>query len=623
MAEENRDVRLKDGDIYLYPLAREDDTGRVIRDTYLTKTGEDSYISDAKVESYIDPTTEIEVNVLTLTNKSEPEKPIKFVGGDGGFATWGFIKGDINEQGDLVTYTDRAVSLKVSQKNRIFRQATKPEDTSEYTLQDGDMWYVTGDVEGYSKYRWYVYKIYASGESEWVLTADNEISENTSRISVTNEKIETEVTAREGADAKLSSKITQTATGIKLEVGQTRTRYTEPKDEPPTGSEENPIMPGDLWYCSDGSKSYVKDTWYIYEDGAWRPATEDEIRTVDSKIEQQADRITSEVERIDGDIVTANTRIDQTATDIVLEAEAREKADDDEVIARNAAIKVSADEIKSEVSEVRTTAEGAQSTASTAITQSSTAITQSAQAVTTADGAQTTANTAITQSAEAIKQSAEAVTIAGDAETHAQTAITQSADAITLSSEAKTIADGAEETAGQAVTIAKDRVSFEDLVSGTKTHIKGDFIDTGTINASKVTISGHLSAASIDANKIAVNGQSIGTSSSDKLDSLYSTTINGGTINASTSVNVANGRYILINGMNDSSNDAKLDATSIYILSSAGSVVKSKTWSDIIDGSGGGEPDAYLKSASVSGNTLTLTKKDNTKVTFTPTAKFG
>ena len=35
-------------------------------------------------------------------------------------------------------------------------------------------------------------------------------------------------------------------------------------------------------------------------------------------------------------------------------------------------------------------------------------------------------------------------------------------------------------------------------------------------------------------------------------------------------------------------------------------------------GSGGGEPTAYIKDASVSGNTLTLTKKDNTNVVFTP-----
>lgn len=35
-------------------------------------------------------------------------------------------------------------------------------------------------------------------------------------------------------------------------------------------------------------------------------------------------------------------------------------------------------------------------------------------------------------------------------------------------------------------------------------------------------------------------------------------------------------------------------------------------------GSGGAEPDAYIKDASVSGNTLTLTKKDNTNVVFTP-----
>lgn len=35
-------------------------------------------------------------------------------------------------------------------------------------------------------------------------------------------------------------------------------------------------------------------------------------------------------------------------------------------------------------------------------------------------------------------------------------------------------------------------------------------------------------------------------------------------------------------------------------------------------GSSGGEPDAYIKDASVSGNTLTLTKKDDTEIVFTP-----
>ena len=37
-----------------------------------------------------------------------------------------------------------------------------------------------------------------------------------------------------------------------------------------------------------------------------------------------------------------------------------------------------------------------------------------------------------------------------------------------------------------------------------------------------------------------------------------------------------------------------------------------------IESGGGGEPDAYIKSASVSGNTLTITNKDDTTVTFTP-----
>ena len=40
-------------------------------------------------------------------------------------------------------------------------------------------------------------------------------------------------------------------------------------------------------------------------------------------------------------------------------------------------------------------------------------------------------------------------------------------------------------------------------------------------------------------------------------------------------------------------------------------------------GSGGGEPDAYIKDASISGNTLTLTKKDNTNVVFTPSGSGG
>ena len=40
-------------------------------------------------------------------------------------------------------------------------------------------------------------------------------------------------------------------------------------------------------------------------------------------------------------------------------------------------------------------------------------------------------------------------------------------------------------------------------------------------------------------------------------------------------------------------------------------------------GSGGAEPDAYIKDASVSGNTLTLTKKDNTNVVFTPSGSGG
>lgn len=53
----------------------------------------------------------------------------------------------------------------------------------------------------------------------------------------------------------------------------------------------------------------------------------------------------------------------------------------------------------------------------------------------------------------------------------------------------------------------------------------------------------------------------------------------------------------------------KVDGSTITI---ADGVISAK------GGSGGAEPDAYIKDASVSGNTLTLTKKDNTNVVFTP-----
>lgn len=53
----------------------------------------------------------------------------------------------------------------------------------------------------------------------------------------------------------------------------------------------------------------------------------------------------------------------------------------------------------------------------------------------------------------------------------------------------------------------------------------------------------------------------------------------------------------------------KVDGSTITI---ANGVISAK------GGSGGAEPDAYIKDASVSGNTLTLTKKDDTNVVFTP-----
>lgn len=43
----------------------------------------------------------------------------------------------------------------------------------------------------------------------------------------------------------------------------------------------------------------------------------------------------------------------------------------------------------------------------------------------------------------------------------------------------------------------------------------------------------------------------------------------------------------------------------------------------VISSVGNAEPDAYIKDASVSGNTLTLTKKDNTNIVFTPSGSGG
>lgn len=58
----------------------------------------------------------------------------------------------------------------------------------------------------------------------------------------------------------------------------------------------------------------------------------------------------------------------------------------------------------------------------------------------------------------------------------------------------------------------------------------------------------------------------------------------------------------------------KVDGNTITI---ANGVISAK------GGSGGAEPDAYIKNASVSGNTLTLTKKDDTEVVFTPSGGSG
>ena len=58
----------------------------------------------------------------------------------------------------------------------------------------------------------------------------------------------------------------------------------------------------------------------------------------------------------------------------------------------------------------------------------------------------------------------------------------------------------------------------------------------------------------------------------------------------------------------------KVDGNTITI---ANGVISAK------GGSGGAEPDAYIKDASVSGNTLTLTKKDDKEVVFTPSGGSG
>lgn len=58
----------------------------------------------------------------------------------------------------------------------------------------------------------------------------------------------------------------------------------------------------------------------------------------------------------------------------------------------------------------------------------------------------------------------------------------------------------------------------------------------------------------------------------------------------------------------------KVDGSTITITDG---VISSK------GGSGGSEPNAYIKDASVNGNTLTLTKKDDTEVVFTPSGGSG
>lgn len=64
------------------------------------------------------------------------------------------------------------------------------------------------------------------------------------------------------------------------------------------------------------------------------------------------------------------------------------------------------------------------------------------------------------------------------------------------------------------------------------------------------------------------------------------------------------------------------DKTEISVGAVAPTDNKIKLWVDT-SATGGGEPSAYIKDASVSGNTLTLTKKDDTNVVFTPSGDSG
>ena len=90
------------------------------------------------------------------------------------------------------------------------------------------------------------------------------------------------------------------------------------------------------------------------------------------------------------------------------------------------------------------------------------------------------------------------------------------------------------------------------------------------------------------------------------------TTIKINTNGVISAVGGSGGGYTLPTASTTTLGGVKVDGTSITIDGNG-----------VISSTGGGEPDAYIKEASVSGNTLTLTKKDNSTVAFTPEGGSG
>jgi len=311
-------IKLKDkqGNI-LYPSAYKDDLDQIIRKTYLTKTGRDSYIYKAWVETYQSSEGEI-IQKLILVNRNDPDNPIEFYG-SGSSAIWGLITGDIDKQVDLTAKISSSIELQFVKKNKIYIQDFEPVNTSEITLIVGDMWYVTGPVSGYTEGKWYTYN-----GSYWDLVADKDIAQNSLDIKVNAEGLRIEAEERRAGEAATHSIIEQTAQGIMTVVETKNTVYRQ--DEAPEMSSEHILYEGDLWFCTDEySTLYKYNKWYIYKDGRWKEATDNEILINKSSIEQTNGRITTEVKRLDGDIATTSSKIDQTAKSITLLVESKPK----------------------------------------------------------------------------------------------------------------------------------------------------------------------------------------------------------------------------------------------------------------------------------------------------------